>query len=163
VVGYFGIVGVPRALLSLTGLLIIIASGYWLGRALGDARPLSQDASAAPLSKARRAIGVGFVVSSVILISLGALLLTRPGRGNPMGPFLLADILWGAGMLVMTPWLRPGPRFVRDVWLVPAALAMGVLTIVGVVFPSDYSAALLFFLPQLATAAFASRNLSYSA
>jgi hypothetical protein len=75
-----------------------------------------------------------------------------------MGPFLLADLLWAVGMLITTPWRHPGPRFVRDVWLAPAIAAMGLLTVVGMVFPSDYAAAGLFFLPQLATAAYAARN-----
>jgi hypothetical protein len=98
------------------------------------------------------------VVLSIGSIGAGVALFARAGRGNPMGPFLLADILWGAGLLIMTPWQRPGPRFVRDVWLAPAIAAMGVLTVIGAVFPSDYIAAGLFFLPQLATAAYAARN-----
>jgi hypothetical protein len=44
-----------------------------------------------------------------------------------MGPFLLADILWAVGMLTATPWRQPGPRFVRDVWLAPAIVAMGLV------------------------------------
>jgi hypothetical protein len=75
-----------------------------------------------------------------------------------MGPFLLADILWGMGLLLLTPWQRSGPRFVRDTWLVPAIVAMVVLTVIGVLFPSDYRAAGLFFLLQLATATFAARH-----
>jgi hypothetical protein len=63
-------------------------------------------------------------------------------------------------MVVLTPWREPGPRFVRDVWLVPGIAAMALLSVIGVVFPSDYSAAVLFFLPQLATAAWAVRTRS---
>ena len=61
-------------------------------------------------------------------------------------------------MLTMTPWRQRGPRFVRDVWLAPAMAAMALLTLVGVAFPSDYAASGLFFLSQLATAAFTMRN-----
>jgi hypothetical protein len=75
-----------------------------------------------------------------------------------MGLFLLADILWGVGLLIMTPWQRPGPQFVRDMWLASAIAAMGALTVIGVLFLSDYVAAGLFFLSQLATAAYAARD-----
>lgn len=159
-VGYFGIGQLPRIALALAGVFFVLAAGYLLGGALGDTQPLSSGelAPVADVSGARRAVGVTLVVLSISLIGVGAALLVRVGRGNPMGPFLLADILWGVGLLIMTPWQRPGPQFVRDVWLAPAIAAMGVLTIIGVLFPSDYTAAGLFFLPQLATAAYAARN-----
>ena len=163
-VGYFGIAGTLRGVLSVAGIAFTIAAGYLLGGALGDRQPVSSAAfDAVPsISATRRVVGTAFVVLSICLIATGAALLARPGRGNPMGPFLLADILWAVGMLTATPWRQPGPRFVRDVWLAPAIAAMGLLTLVGAVFPSDYSAAGLFFLPQLATAAYAARNQEFT-
>jgi len=163
-VGYFGIAGIPRAVLSVAGVGFTIAAGYLLSGALGDQQPVSSAAfNAVPrISSTRRVAGTAFAVLSIGLIAAGALLLSRPGRGNPMGLFLLADILWAVGMLIATPWWQPGPRFVRDVWLAPAVAAMGLLTLVGAVFPSDYAAAGLFFLPQLATAAYAARNHEFS-
>jgi hypothetical protein len=150
-VGYFGIAGILRGVLSVAGVAFTIAAGYFLGGALGDQQPVSSAAfDAVPgISATRRVVGTAFAVLSICLIATGAALLARPGHGNPMGPFLLADILWAVGMVIATPWRQPGPRFVRDVWLAPAIAAMGLLTIVGAVFPSDYAAAGLFFLPQL--------------
>jgi hypothetical protein len=159
-VGYFGLTGTPRAVLAVGGVVFTIGAGYMLGSALGDRQPASSPvlAAGADMSAARRIIGIAVTVLSICLIGAGAALLARPGRGNPMGAFLLADILWGVGMLITTPWRQPGPRFVRDVWLAPGIAAMGLLTVTGVLFPSDYAAAGLFFLPQLATAAYAARH-----
>ena len=75
---------------------------------------------------------------------------------------MLADILWAVGLLAATPWRQLGPRFVRDVWLAPAIAAIGLLTLVGAVFPSDYAAAGLFFLTPLAMAAYAAHNQEFS-
>lgn len=163
-VGYFGVAGTLRGVLSVAGIAFTIASGYLLGGALGDRHPVSSaEFDAVPgISATRRVVGTAFVVLSICLIVTGTALLARPGRGNPMGPFLLADILWAVGMLTATPWRQPGPRFVRDVWLAPAIAAMGLLTLVGAVFPSDYAAAGLFFLPQLATAAYAARKQEFT-
>jgi hypothetical protein len=159
-VGYFGIGRIPRAVLAVAGVVFTIAAGYWLGGALGDRQQVSSGAvnAGAGISPARRTVGIAFAVLSTCLIGAGAALLARPGHGNPMGAFLLADVLWAVGMLTATPWRQPGPRFVRDMWLAPAIVAMGLLTVLGAVFPSDYAAAGLFFLPQLATAAFVARN-----
>jgi hypothetical protein len=159
-VGYFGIAGILRGCLAVAGVAFTIGSGYLLGGALGDQQRMSPAVLDARhnVSVARRIVGLAFVVVSLCSIAGGAALLARSGRGNPMAAFLLANILWALGMLILTPWQQPGPRFVRDVWLAPAIAAMSVLTLVGVVFPSDYAAAGLFFLPQLATAAYAARN-----
>jgi hypothetical protein len=51
---------------------------------------------------------------------------------------------------------------VRDEWIIPAAVAMTALTIVGIVYPSDYVEALLFFMPQLAIAAFVARRRTFA-
>jgi hypothetical protein len=163
-VGYFGIAGKSRAMLAVGGVVFTIASGFLLGGALGDRHPASSAALAAGtgLSAPRRIVGIAFPTLSVCSIAAGAALLARPGRGNPMAAFLLADLLWAIGMLIVTPWWHPGPRFVRDVWLTPAIAAMALLTVVGIVFPSDYAAAGLFFLPQLATAAYAARKQEFS-
>jgi hypothetical protein len=159
-VGYFGIAGIPRAVLAVSGIVFTIAAGYWLGDALGDRQPVPSASinASGGISAARRIVGIAFAVLSTCLIGGGVVLLARPGRGNPMGLFLLADVLWAVGMLTATPWRQPGPRFVRDIWLAPAIMAMGLLTVLGAVFPSDYAAAGLFFLPQLATAAFVARG-----
>jgi hypothetical protein len=158
-VGYFRIGQMPRIALALGGVVSVLAAGYVLGGALGDKEPWVPGVQrVADISGARRGVGVTLVVLSIISIGVGAALLIRVGRANPMGLFLLADILWGVGLLIMTPWQRPGPQFVRDVWLAPAIAAMGVLTVIGMLFPSDYAAAGLFFLPQLATAAYVTRN-----
>ena len=163
-VGYFGIAGILRGVLSVVGISVTIAAGYWIGGALGDQHSVSPSAfdGAASISATRRIASTALAILSICLIATGAAFLARPGHGNPMGPFLLADILWAVGMLTATPWRQPGPRFVRDVWLAPAVAAMGLLTLVGAVFPSDYAAAGFFFLPQLATAAYAARNQEFS-
>ena len=136
-VGYFGIAGISRGVLSVAGVAFTIAAGYLLGGALGDQQPASPAAFGAVtnISAARRVVGTAFAVLSICLIASGAALLVRPGHGNPMGPFLLADILWAVGMLIATPWRQPGPRFVRDVWLAPAIAAMGLLTLARYGFP----------------------------
>ena len=159
-VGYFGIAGILRGCLAVTGVAFTIGSGYLLGGALGDQQRMSPAVLDAgySVSLRRRIAGLTFVVVSLCSIAGGATLLARPGGGNPMAAFLLADILWAVGMLILTPWYQPGPRFVRDAWLAPAIAAMSLLTLVGVVFPSDYTAAGLFFIPQLATAAHAARS-----
>jgi hypothetical protein len=159
-VGYFGITRTPRALLALCGTFALLGAGYVFGSALGDRRVSSSAAPAdlRPTSAMRRTAGIACAILSICSIAAGAFLLFHAGKRNPVGFLLLADILWGAAMLTLTPWQQPGPRFVRDLWLAPAVVAMGVLTIVGLLFPSDYSAATLFFLPQLATAAYAARN-----
>jgi hypothetical protein len=164
-VDYFGIAAAPRGVLAVAGAAFTIAAGYLLAGALGDQQPVPSVAldAVASISATRRVLGNAFMVLSICSIAAGAAILARPGRGNPMGPFLLADLLWALGMLTATPWRQPGPRFVRDVWLAPAIAAMGLLTVVGAVFPSDYSAAGLFFLPQLVTAAYAARNQEFSA
>ena len=163
-VGYFGIGGLARGVLSVAGVAFTIATGFLLGAGLGDPRPMSFAAfdAVTSISAKRRVVGTTFAILSICLIAVGGALLARPGRGNAMGPFLLADILWAVGMLTATPWRQPGPRFVRDVWLAPAIAAMSLLTLVGTVFPSDYAAAGLFFLPQLATAAYAARNRAFT-
>jgi len=158
-VDYFGLAGIPRTMVAVGGVVFLIASGFWLGRALGV--PSTSSPVSGPgrdMSLARRGAGITFVVVSVCLIAAGAVIRMRPEPGNPMGAFLLADVLWAAGMVVLTPWRQPGPQFVRDMWLLPGIAAMALLTVIGVVFPSDYSAAAMFFLPQLATAAWAART-----
>jgi hypothetical protein len=160
-VGYFDITATTRACLAIAGVAFTIGAGYFVGGALGDRESISSALLRAhgDVSPARRIAGIAFLVLSVCSIVAGAILLVR--RGNPMAAFLLANILWAVGMSIATPWRRPGPRFVRDVWLTPAITAMGILTIVGVMFPSDYAAAGLFFLPQLATAAHAARHAEF--
>jgi hypothetical protein len=116
-IDYFGISAIPRGVLSVAGAAFTIAAGYFLGGALGSQQPAPFPARAAVtnMSATRRVLGSAFVILSICSIVVGAALLARPGRGNPMGPFLLADILWAVGMLTATPWRQPGPRFVRDV------------------------------------------------
>jgi hypothetical protein len=159
-VEYFGIAGMPRVALAVGGVVFLLMAGSCLGAALGDSQPAKPAGlpAVAEISAVRRTIADALAAVSVGLIALGGGWLMRHGHGNPMGPFLLADILWGAGMLIKAPWQRPGPRFVWDVWLAPAIAAMGLLTLLGIVWPSDYTAAGLFFLPQLATAAYAARH-----
>jgi hypothetical protein len=158
-VGYFKIGWIARVTLAFIGVVIVLGVGFALGNALGDhQRSSGEFAGVGGLSSPRRTVGVALILFSIASVGVGAVLLIRGGQGNPMGPFFLADALWGGGWLVLTPWRRPGPRFVRDVWLVPAIAAMAVLTLVGILFPSDYTVAALFFLPQLATAAYAARN-----
>jgi hypothetical protein len=157
-VGYFNISPILRACLAVFGVAFTIGAGYFVVGALGEPQSVSVLDTHSDVSAARRVVGISFLASSLCLIVGGAVLLIFVHRGNSMAAFLLANILWGVGMLIATPWRRPGPRVVRDFWLVPATAAMGVLTIVGVMFPSDYAAAGLFFLPQLATAAHAVRH-----
>jgi hypothetical protein len=162
-VDYFGVSGIPRALLAVGGAVFMLAAGFVLGPALGDQQPASVAVNAATtdIGAARRIVGLAVAGVSLCLIGVGAALLARAGHGNPMGALLMADVFWAVGLVIATPWRRPGPRFVRDVWLAPAIAAMALLTVVGVVAPSDYAAAALFFLPQLATAAFAARQYEF--
>jgi hypothetical protein len=80
-----------------------------------------------------------------------------------MGPLFLGLIFIAAGLTIRTRWADPGPRFVRNRWIVPATLAMAVLTLIGIAFPGDYSAAFLFFMPQLAIASHAARSRTFEA
>jgi hypothetical protein len=159
-VGYFGITDIYRDVLAVGGVVFTIIAGCFLGSALGDQQLASPAvlAGSTDVSVARRTVGIAVAVLSVCSIAAGTALLVRRGLANPMAAFLFADILWAVAMLILTPWRRPGPRFVRDTWLVPAIAAMALLTVVGVVFPCDYSVAGLFFLPQVATAAYCARH-----
>jgi hypothetical protein len=107
-IGYFGIGQMPRVALALAGVVFVLAAGFLLSGALGDTQPLSPGelARVTAVSGARRAVGITLVVLSISSIAVGAAHLVRVGRRNPMGFFLLADILWGVGLVIMTPWQR---------------------------------------------------------
>lgn len=159
-VGYFHFGGAIRTALAVAGIVYLCAVGWLLDRALGDGWPVTATTSmdVPDRSRFRQSAANTLTIISIGLIAAGAVQMLRAAGGNPMAAFLLANLTWAAGMLVRVPWRRPGPQLVWKSWLAPGLAAMSVLTIVGVLWSSDYAASGLFFLPQLATAAYAARD-----
>lgn len=153
--GYFAVPIVPRTVISVVGLLIFMASGFFLGRAISDSL-----AGRLTLRQHLRDLAPWRVVAALalglLLIGLtvrGALLLAHSRYG---GFFSLLQVIWvwGAMMTLLVRWRAPGARGVRDQWIFPGMLSsLGMLAISLLTHLDDFfTSATLFVIPLLATA-----------
>ncbi len=133
--GYFGLSLVPRIAISLAGLVVYLASGFWLGAAV------SQRTGSAPLHPTLRqrfsrlapwrlitasAMGLLLIAITVRYIILWA-------HGDLRGVLLLFRVpyVWAATMALLVCWGAPGARDVRDHWIFPGLLAGAALIAIG--------------------------------
>jgi hypothetical protein len=128
--GYFGVPVVPRTAISLAGLLIYMASGFWLSAAV------SQRTESAPSRLTLRQHLRGLAARRLVAASvLGLLLIAMTVRsaallvrGDSRGVFslLLETYVWAVMMTVLVRWRAPGHArcattgYFRGCWRAPA-------------------------------------------
>jgi hypothetical protein len=159
-VGYFGISPITRLLIACAGVAASIAAGFALPRALGDFSPrdMPRDPPTATVPPLRWVMaGVAWLAGLFLLLRGVARIASDPAHGNP-GLLVLSTVLWAIGLTFVVRWRSPNPRFIRDRWIIPGAIASAVLVAFGVIYPSDYAVMPLALLPSLVTAAWASNR-----
>lgn len=156
--GYFQAPSTIRSILVVVGLAAYLASGFWLGRLLGDFAAQQPDrreslgARLAALSVWRRILAamIGFLWIGTVALGIYQLF-----QGHRMGQGLLllsGTVEWAALLALLIPWRRPGPTAVWRGWFLPALLAGIVFLALGVA-SSDFTLIGLLLLPPLVTAA----------
>jgi hypothetical protein len=156
--GYFGAPLGVRTVISVVGLMIFMASGFFLGRAVSD----DPDDALCRLRLRQRLRGlapwrVGAASAlGLLLIGLvprGAFMLAH-GNGGGFFVLLMAIWVWGAMMTLLVRWRAPGARDVRDQWIFPGILAsLGMLAISWFTHLDDFfTSATIFVIPLIATA-----------
>jgi hypothetical protein len=160
--GYFGAGVAVRSVISLAGLLLYAASGFWLGAAVAG----RNDAARLTLrQKLRGLAGWRLVVASILgllLIAMtvrAAVLLVEGYRGGLLW-LLLETLVWSAMMALVVQWHAPGAREVRDCWIFPGLLASAGVIAVGLLTRLDDLVidGVTFTMPLLATAWMLTRN-----
>ena len=119
--GYFGVPIGPRTVISVLGLLIFMASGFWLSRAVsdgsGDVRcRLTLRQHLRGLARWRVALASALGLLAIGMTVRGALLMLHSKNGGFFS-LLLAIWLWSAMMMLLVRWRAPGAREVRDQWI----------------------------------------------
>jgi hypothetical protein len=154
--GYFGAPLLLRTALSILGLLMFVASGFWLGRAVSDdpgATPrltLRGHLRGLPAWRVTTASVLGLVLIGVVV--RGAFLLAH-GEDGGFFSLMVAIWLWGAMMTLLVRWQATGTREVRDRWIFPGMLASAGLMAIGMFTHDDlFVSATIFVIPLLATA-----------
>lgn len=156
--GYFQAPLAVRSIVAVSGVAVFVASGLWLGRLLvdpavkpGRAPSLGARLSAVPLWRRLFAVAVG-ILSICAAVMSGALLFRSDLRG--MG-LLALSAFWGWPIFftLLVPWRRPGPAAVWRHWIIPGLCMAFALTVVGLVFPSDYTTFGFLLLASLPAAA----------
>jgi hypothetical protein len=156
--GYFGVPFGLRIVISVLGLLIFMASGFCLGRAVSEN---SVDASC-PLTLRQHLRGLALwrvaAASALVLLAIGltvrgAWLMVHHEVGG-FSSLLRAIWAWGAMMTLLVRWRAPGAREVRDQWIFPGLLAsLGMLAISFATQLDDFFAsATIYVIPLIATA-----------
>ena len=131
--GYLGAGIAVRSAISLAGLLLYVASGFWLGAAVAG----SNDAARLTLRQKLRGVGVWrLVVASILGLLLIAMtvrsaMLLVEGNGGGVLWLLLETLVWSAMMALVVQWRAPGAREVRDRWIFPGLLASAGLIAIG--------------------------------
>lgn len=132
--GYFGVPVVPRAAISVGGLVIYMASGFWLGAAVSQ-RTVSHPRLT--VSQRLRALAAWRVVAAAILaIALAAMTVRSADmliHGSSRGiPSLFREMyVWSVMMALIVDWSVPGARHLRDRWIFPGLLSSAGLIGIG--------------------------------
>src|SRR6185437_15615684 len=156
--GYFGVPLGPRTVISVLGLLIFMASGFWLGRAVldnsGDERyrPRLKE-RLRDIARWRVAAASAFGLLMIGLIIRGTLLMIHADNGGFLS-LLIAIWIWGVIMTLLVRWQAEGARDVRDGWIFPGLLAsLAILAISLATQLSDFlTTATIYIIPLIATA-----------
>ncbi len=156
--GYFGVPIAARIAISIAGLLIFMASGFWLGPAV------SQSAGRAPwqfsLVEHLRGLAAWRLVTApvlgVLLIAMTVRSASLLAHGNGGGMLLLfaETWVWAAIMSVLVRWRAPGALEVRDHWVFPGLLASGGMIVISLL-TREFDFFLdgtMFIVPLIATA-----------
>jgi hypothetical protein len=133
--GYFGLSVVLRTAISVAGLVIYMASGFWLRTALSQ-----RTGSASPhltLRQSLRGLAAWRLVGSAILglflivmtIRSAAMLAHGESRGIPS--MFREMYVWAVMMALLVRWNVPGAREVRDHWIFPGLLSSAGLIAIG--------------------------------
>ena len=128
--GYFQAPSTIRSILTVVGLAAYMASGFWLGRLLGDFaerpdRSESLGARLAAVSVWRRILAA---VIGLLWIGTVALGIDQLFQGYRMGQGLLllgGTVEWAAFLALLVPWRRPGPTAVWRGLAPPRAAGRG--------------------------------------
>jgi hypothetical protein len=136
--GYFEASPQVRAVIAGVGVVIYLASAFWLKRLFPQAPP-SSEACPAPVAMWRRGLAAAIGILSIAGAVGGFLQLLR---GNPRGlPLLMtsATLAWPAAVALLVPWRWPSAAAVWRAWLLPGLLVSLLLAAVGLVVPSDFA------------------------
>jgi hypothetical protein len=140
--GYFGLSAAPRTLISLAGLAIYMASGFWLRRAVSDRTDIGYGRFT--LAQRLKALSIWRIVASSILGLLLVVIIVRSAMllsyGNARGiPLILqgGPFVWAGMIALLVLWRTPQAGHVRDKWIFPGLLACVVLIVIGILSHTD--------------------------
>jgi hypothetical protein len=129
--GYFGVPIVPRTAIAVAGLVIFMASGFYLSAAVsqggGGSSRLTLGQHLHGLA-AWRGVAASVLGLNLIAISVRSAALLAHGNGGGMLLLFGDTWVWAALMALLVGWRAPGAREVRDRWIFP-----GLLTSAGLI------------------------------
>ena len=140
--GYFGLSAGARALISLVGLVLYLASGFWLRRAVSD----TDDTARGSVTAGRRLKGlpvwriIAASILGLVVVALAVRSTVLLMNGNSRGILLLVDgppFAWAGMMAFLVSWRTPKALNVRDGWIFPGMLACVFLIALGVLSHTD--------------------------
>jgi hypothetical protein len=166
--GFLGMGIVARSAFSLAGLLLYIASGFWLGTAVTES---SNGAARQTLRqklrglKAWRLVAAAMIGLSLIAMTVRSAMLLEKGSHSGVLWLLLETLVWATMMALLVSWRAPGTREVRDHWIFPGLVASVGLIALGLLTHLDdfLIDGALYTIPLLATAWMLTREPSLSA
>jgi len=131
--GCLGAGNAVRSVISLAGLLLYVASGFWLGALVAG----RSDAARLTLRQKLRGLTVWrLVVASIlglllIAVTVRSAMSLVEGNGGGLLWLLLDTLVWSAMMALVVQWRAPGTREVRDRWIFPGLLASAGVIAIG--------------------------------
>jgi hypothetical protein len=131
--GFLGVGIVVRTAISLVGLLLYFASGFWLGAALLES---NSGAATLTLRQRLRELSAWRLVAASILgllligMTVRSAMLLVMGNGYGFYWLLAETLVWAVMMALLVRWRAPGAREVRDHWIFPGLVAsLGLIAI----------------------------------
>ena len=124
--GFLGAGIVARSAISLAGLLLYFASGFWLGSAIRQNH--SEIPQLTLWQTVRRLRPWRLVVASILALLLAGMtlrsaMLLLESSGWGVLSLLLEPLVWAAMMALLVRWRAPGARETRDKWIFPGLVA----------------------------------------
>jgi hypothetical protein len=133
--GCFGVPVVARTAISVVGLVIYMASGFWLCTAVsqrtGSARLHLTVSQRLRGLAAWRVVAAAILSLSLIAMTVRSTFMLAHGEGRGIPSLFREMYVWAVMMTLLVRWSAPGAREVRDHWILPGLLSSAGLIAIG--------------------------------